>query len=113
MAIWPELVLAQTAQGFVQDRSPTISLPGETFVGRLTSPYETRSVSPVSFQNSQRIFDLIRAGQMYLSLRDAIALALENNLDIGLERFTPRIADTDLLRARGGGLPRGWNLSPA
>ena len=45
-----------------------------------------------------------------LSLDDAIALALENNLDIELERFTPKIADTDLLRSQGGGLPRGLSL---
>ncbi len=52
----------------------------------------------------------MRAGQLYLSLDDAIALALENNLDIELERFLPKIADTDLLRARGGGLLRGLSL---
>src|SRR5471032_3634179 len=74
------------------------------------SPYRTREVSPVDLQNSQRIFDLMRAGQLYLSLDDAIALALENNLDIELERFLPKISDTDLLRARGGGLLRGLSL---
>ena len=74
------------------------------------SPYRTREVSPVNLQNSQRIFDLMRAGQLYLSLDDAIALALENNLDIELERFLPKISDTDLLRAHGGGLLRGLSL---
>ena len=72
--------------------------------------YEAPSVPPVKFQNSQRIFNLMRAGQIYLSLQDAIALALENNLDIELERFLPKIADTDVLRAQGGGLLRGLNL---
>jgi outer membrane protein TolC len=52
----------------------------------------------------------MRAGQLYLSLDDAIALALENNLDIELERFLPKISDTDLLRANGGGLLRGLSL---
>lgn len=52
----------------------------------------------------------MRAGQLYLSLDDAIALALENNLDIELERFLPKIADTDLERAHGGGLLRGLSL---
>jgi len=52
----------------------------------------------------------MRAGQLYLSLDDAIALALENNLDIELERFLPKISDTDLLRAHGGGLLRGLSL---
>src|SRR4029077_815673 len=55
-------------------------------------------------------FELMRAGQLYLSLDDALALALENNLDIELERFLPKISDTDLLRARGGGLLRGLSL---
>src|SRR6267154_1803219 len=80
------------------------------FFGRLAGPYRPREVSPVKMQNSQRIFDLMRAGQLYLSLDDAIALALENNLDIELERFLPKISDTDLLRARGGGLLRGLSL---
>jgi hypothetical protein len=53
---------------------------------------------------------LMRAGQLYLSLSDAIALALENNLDIQLERFLPEIARTDLMRAQGGGFLRGLSL---
>ena len=73
-------------------------------------PYEAKPVQPVNFQNSQRIFDLMRAGQLYLSLADAIALALENNLDIEVERYLPRIAQTDIQRAKGGGLLRGLSL---
>ena len=74
-------------------------------------PYEPRPVPGISFQNSERIFDLMRAGQIYLSLADAIALALENNLDIELERDLPRIAQTDIQRAKGGGLTRGLSLT--
>jgi hypothetical protein len=73
-------------------------------------PYEAKPVPPVNFQNSERIFDLMRAGQLYLSLADAIALALENNLDIEVERYLPRIAQTDISRAKGGGLLRGLSL---
>jgi outer membrane protein len=73
-------------------------------------PYEATPVPPINLQNSQRIFDLMRAGQMYLSLADAIALALENNLDIEVERYLPRIAETEILRAKGGGLLRGLSL---
>jgi hypothetical protein len=67
-------------------------------------------VPPVSFRNSSRIDQQIRAGQLYLSLQDAIALALENNLDIELERFLPKIAGMEVQRARGGGLLRGFSL---
>ena len=63
--------------------------------------------APVDFHNSQRVHDLIRAGNLYLSQADALALAIENNLDVELDRFSFRIADTDLLRAKGGGLLRG------
>jgi outer membrane protein len=83
---------------------------GEAQMSALLRPYEAKPVPGVSFQNSERIFDLIRAGQLYLSLADAIALALENNLDIELERYLPRIAQTDIQRAKGGGLLRGLSL---
>jgi outer membrane protein TolC len=59
------------------------------------------------FSNSQRFHDLLRAGNLYLSLSDALALAMENNLDIELERYTLPIAETELLRAKGGGTLRG------
>ncbi len=65
--------------------------------------------TPVSFANSARVHDLIRAGNMYLSVSDALALAIENNLDIELERYGLPAADTDLLRAKGGGVVRGLN----
>jgi outer membrane protein len=94
----------------VNDRAPQIRPADGGFFGRFGSPYRAKKVLPGNFQNSQRIFDLLRAGQLYLSLDDAIALALENNLDIELERFLPKIADTDLLRAHGGGLLRGLSL---
>jgi outer membrane protein TolC len=53
------------------------------------------------------VHDLIRAGNLYLSQADALAMAIENNLDVELDRFSFQIADTDLLRAKGGGLLRG------
>lgn len=59
------------------------------------------------FHNSPRVHDLIRAGNLYLSQADALALAIENNLDVELDRFSFQIADTDFLRAKGGGLLRG------
>lgn len=62
---------------------------------------------PVSFENSPRVRELIRSGNLYLSLSDALALAIENNLDIELQRFSFSAADSDVLRARGGGTLRG------
>jgi len=73
-------------------------------------PLPGKLVPPATLQNSKRIFDLLHAGNLYLSLADAIALALENNLDIEVERYLPRMARTDVTRAQGGGLVRGLSL---
>ena len=57
--------------------------------------------------DSPRMDTLVRAGNLYLSLRDAVALAIENNLDVEYQRITPFLAEADLLRARAGGVARG------
>jgi outer membrane protein TolC len=75
--------------------------------------YRPPAMRPVDLNDSPRIFDLLRAGNLYLSLPDAIALAVENNLDVEYERYAPKIAATDLLRAKGGGTLRGILLSVA
>src|SRR5262249_46848155 len=63
------------------------------------------------FDNSSRIQELIRAGNLYLSLQDALALAIENNLDIELQRANLSIGNLELQRARGGGVTRGLNFT--
>jgi outer membrane protein TolC len=64
--------------------------------------YLPRPVSNVSWADSPRLDRLMRAGNIYLSLRDAIALALENNLDIENARFNLPQAESNLLRASAG-----------
>jgi outer membrane protein len=66
---------------------------------------------PVSFDNSPRVHELIRAGNLYLSLQDALALAIENNLAIELQRFLLPQSDIELQRAKGGGTLRGLNFN--
>ncbi len=58
-------------------------------------------IPPVNLVNSGRLEQLIRAGNIYLSLEDAIALALENNLDIEMSRYGPQIAQSDYLAREG------------
>ncbi len=77
----------------------------------LKQPYVEHPIAPVDLSNSPRIRQLLRSGNIYLSLSDAIALAIENNLDIQLERYALPAADTELLRAKGGGLLRGLNYN--
>ena len=73
------------------------------FLGRITGPYQAKPVAPINLRNSSRLEALIRGGNLYLSLQDAVALALENNLDIEVQRYTSQIADVNLLHARAGG----------
>ena len=80
---------------------------GKGFFTRFKGHYEPREISPIRMANSSRLESLLRAGKLYLSLRDAIALALENNLDIELQRYGPEISKASLMRAQAGGLLRG------
>jgi outer membrane protein TolC len=64
-------------------------------------------VTEPSMTNSERLHSLMRDGKLHLSIEDVIGLALENNLDIAIARFQPAYAQTDLLRAKSGGAPRG------
>ena len=57
--------------------------------------------------NTPRLDSLLRDGKIYLSLSDAVMLALENNFDIAIARINLDIADTDVLRARAGAALRG------
>jgi outer membrane protein TolC len=59
--------------------------------------------------NSPRLDRLVRDGKLYLSLKDAIDLALENNLDLAIARYNLPIANTDILRTQAGGFFRGVN----
>jgi outer membrane protein TolC len=73
------------------------------------APYEPRQVAAPNLANTSRIDSLMREGKLYLSLNDAIALALENNLDVAIARYNLNIADTDVLRAKAGATILGVN----
>jgi outer membrane protein len=73
------------------------------------APYKPRHVPEPDLANTPRISQLLRAGQLLLSMDDAIAMALENNLDLVLARYNLNIADTDVLRARAGASILGVN----
>lgn len=73
--------------------------------------YMPSTVPELNLTNSPRLEQLIRDGKIYLSLKDAIALALENNLDLAYFRYNLYIADMDLARTKAGGQVRGVNTS--
>jgi outer membrane protein TolC len=66
-------------------------------------PYLAPSIPPVSLANSSRLAGLIRGGKLYLTAQDAIALALENNIDIAIARYTPFDLTWRVERAEAGG----------
>lgn len=74
---------------------------------RIWAPYEMERVAPGVLANSPRLEQLIHDGKMELSLQDAIALALENSMDIVVQRYSPWMADVSLLKARAGGISYG------
>lgn len=82
---------------------------GQGYFPNPLSPYKGRQVAKPDFNNSGRIQSLIRDGKLMLSIDDAIALALENNLDLAIARYNLPIADTDILRSKAGSSIRGVN----
>ncbi|HXA82867.1 MAG TPA: TolC family protein [Methylomirabilota bacterium] len=73
----------------------------------ITAPFRTWYVNPGALTNSPRLEQLIQAGKMNLSLQDAIALALENSMDIVVQRYNPWMADTSILKTKAGGFGYG------
>jgi outer membrane protein TolC len=71
------------------------------------APYTALNVPPPEFNNTTALDQLVRDGKIYLSLSDAIKLALANNYDIAIQRYNLDIADTDILRAKAGSTLRG------
>src|ERR1700736_3426288 len=93
---------AQTPEVSIENPKPV------RIVGPLLRPFhfERRIVSPAVLSNTPRLESLVRGGNLYLSVQDVIALAIENNIDIAVQRYSPFLAREVLRRAEGGGLLR-------
>lgn len=116
------LAAAMVPAGWGQDASPVPSAPSAQMAGISSSrpfdanefakpkrpvpnpigPYTSREVAPPNLANTPRIDQLLHDGKLYISINDAVALALENNLDIAIARYNLNIADTDIWRAEAG-----------
>src|SRR5580692_9649793 len=129
------LLLAATMvpAGWAQDASPVPSAPSaqmpaqkavssssqpfdvqeyskpQSHFPNLVAPYTARHVAPPNLANTSRIDQLMHDGKLYISMNDAVALALENNLDIAIARYNLNIADTDVWRAKAGSAILGVN----
>jgi outer membrane protein TolC len=107
LAPWAGVAADQPGQGSAppdQNNHPQpVSTGSHGFLGSITGPYRPKLPSPVNLSNSTRLESLLRGGNLYLSLQDTVALALENNIDLELQRYGPQVADNYVLRARAGG----------
>jgi outer membrane protein TolC len=110
-------MLAQTtstpaAGGAQQSAASQAAIPARFDMPKSRNPvraYAADEVPEPVLANSPRLDTLIRDGKLYLSLKDAIDLALENNLDLAIARYNLPIANTDILRTQAGGFFRGVN----
>jgi len=80
---------------------------------KFTRPFRARPVPPANLTNTPRLESLVHAGNLYLSAQDAVALAVENNLDIEVQRYGPLLAQEVLRRARAGGALRNVGVNVA
>jgi outer membrane protein TolC len=100
------------ASGTELPASPQAGIPARFDMPKSRNPLRAYSADEVPepvLANSPRLDGLIRDGKLYLSLKDAIDLALENNLDLAIARYNLPIANTDILRTQAGGFFRGVN----
>jgi len=75
----------------------------------LIAPYTPRRIEAPNLANTPRIDQFMHDGKLYISMNDAVTLALENNLDIAIARYNLNIADTDVWRAKAGAAILGVN----
>jgi outer membrane protein TolC len=113
VALLEAALLAQTPQTAVIQTPPAAPQPALRLdIPHSRNPFDAYRPTPVqqpNLANSPRIDTLVKDGVLALSLKDAIALSLENNLDIAIARYNIPIAAADVLRTQAGGLFRGVN----
>src|SRR5580698_7855818 len=108
-SLFGALTLACWAQDAPNAPAPQTSDKPVSHFPNPIGPYTPRHVAAPNLANTARMDSLMHDGKLYLSLNDAIALALENNLDIAIARYNLNIADTDVLRAKAGSPTLGVN----
>ncbi len=110
----PNAPTPQTAPASSPTTLPALSIrtPPNLAIPHSDNPlraYAPSLVPKPDLANSSRLQQLMRDGKLYISLQDAIDLALENNLDLAIARYNLPIADTDIQRTKAGGFFRGVN----
>lgn len=110
----PAPTLAEQAQAARQPGYTVGQIPFHVQLPRSHNPfaaYMPSTVPPLNLENSPRLQQLEVGDELYLSLEEAVALAVENNLDLAYFRYNLPIAATDLARTKAGGIANGVNVS--
>lgn len=76
---------------------------GKSWFPDILAPYTQLAVPMPDLVNAPDVAGYIKDGKLVLSLQDAIALALKNNMDIQVQQYNPWIAETSILRGRAIG----------
>ena len=102
-------VTAVQAQQAITSNPPNLPsyVTGPSWFPTVLKPYQPGMIRTTTTENSPRLHDLIRNGKLSLTMSDALALAIENNLDIAVQRFLHPIAEADVLRTSSGQAARG------
>jgi outer membrane protein TolC len=74
---------------------------------RVHKPYVARPVPQIDLENSAILSQVNREGKLSLSIAQLRTAVSENNLDILSSNNGALFAQTDMLRVKGGGAPRG------
>jgi outer membrane protein len=104
----PQAGLVAQTKGEPQP-APSDYATGPTWFPTVFRPYQEQPILPLVLENSPRLESLLHDGTLELTLADAVALALENNLDIAVQRYLPNFAQIDVLRAKSGQAARGFS----
>jgi len=102
--ILTSLIVGGSLACFAQGPKEALERPQGSIFSR---PYRGAVVPPVKLENSSHVYSLIRGGKLYLTVQDALAIAIENNLDLELDRYGPISAEWYLERSQAGGPLRG------
>ena len=106
LKLWRSVAAGLCAAAVCSAQNPQYTIERPNLMAPIRS-YAPPTVPGARLSNSQRLHELLRAGKLYLTVQDALALAIENNLDLEVDRYGPLLADTALERQKAGGALRG------
>ncbi len=106
--LFPQAFISAQTKGDDSRQAAPNGTSGSGWFSKIFSPFQQKPAPRLVLENSPRLENLIRNGKLELTLADALMLALENNLDIAVQRYVPEFSQTDLLRSMAGQSPRGF-----